>query len=386
MFCFRDEASAAKRTGNNALADPNLLALDLYAAVLDGRPLDGPIAAIAASMGSGMALVQRVDLLDGVEAEGKLASLNIDPQVLADYQAGWIAHDPWLAKAHELSPGVHNLSRLVPAEELVRTAYWNDFLRRRAPTFHGLSLLVQQSDDITGVFAVWRERSAEAFGAGDETLLTQLAPHIRRAFLAESRLAAASGGVAALDAVRQGVAVVGADGRLVHANAALEAMAEAADGLALGRHRLTVARPMQAALDRALGLALAAAAGEGAVAGAGWRLSIPRPSGETPWQVEVLPLRAGGQGAFAGWSGAVVLVTDAQARRPPSELTLMQTFGLTPAEAALASSLARGQTLAEHAQRRRIGMPTARTHLARVFDKTGCRRQADLVARLAALG
>ncbi len=108
---------------------------------------------------------------------------------------------------------VHNFSCLVLPVELLGTAFWNEFLVRRAPTFHGLSLLVEQPDEVIGVFTVWRQRGAEAFDGRCEAWLRQLESHLRRAFIAESRLAAASQSIGALDALRQGIAIVRPDGR-----------------------------------------------------------------------------------------------------------------------------------------------------------------------------
>jgi DNA-binding CsgD family transcriptional regulator len=59
-------------------------------------------------------------------------------------------------------------------------------------------------------------------------------------------------------------------------------------------------------------------------------------------------------------------------------------FDLTEAEAKLALGLASGLSLAEVAQGQGIRMTTARTHLARVFSKTGTRQQSQVAALLRA--
>ncbi len=58
-------------------------------------------------------------------------------------------------------------------------------------------------------------------------------------------------------------------------------------------------------------------------------------------------------------------------------------FGLSGSEARVFDLIAQGLTPAETAGRLGIGVSTVRTHLLRIYDKTGVRRQADLV-RLAA--
>ncbi len=143
---------------------------------------------------------------------------------------------------------------------------------------------------------------------------------------------------------------------------------------------LALEPPARRALDGLVSLALTAATGAPhalAALGRHGRLGVARPSGASPWMIDVVPR--------TGEAGVAILVTDTQARRAPAEDALARGFGLTPAKAPLAASLAAGSSLAEHARKRRIAMPTARTHLAHVFEKTGCRRQAELVAVLLAL-
>lgn len=57
-------------------------------------------------------------------------------------------------------------------------------------------------------------------------------------------------------------------------------------------------------------------------------------------------------------------------------------FGLTASEAALAIFLADGGTLTGFAEARRVSQNTVRNQLRQVFDKTGVRRQAELVHAL----
>jgi DNA-binding CsgD family transcriptional regulator len=69
---------------------------------------------------------------------------------------------------------------------------------------------------------------------------------------------------------------------------------------------------------------------------------------------------------------------------PPIE-ALVQVFDLSPAEARLAQKLARGKSLEEASQSLEIKLNTARSQLSAIFQKTGTRRQARLVALLSRL-
>ena len=57
----------------------------------------------------------------------------------------------------------------------------------------------------------------------------------------------------------------------------------------------------------------------------------------------------------------------------------MRRYAITPAESRVMMLIVQGMTIAETADVLGISLPTAKTHLARLFDKTGTSRQADLV-------
>lgn len=57
-------------------------------------------------------------------------------------------------------------------------------------------------------------------------------------------------------------------------------------------------------------------------------------------------------------------------------------FDLTPAEARVARSLASGKTVEDIASDGGVSLNTVRTHVRGVLAKTGCDRQAEVVALL----
>lgn len=66
---------------------------------------------------------------------------------------------------------------------------------------------------------------------------------------------------------------------------------------------------------------------------------------------------------------------------PPVEL-VQSLFDLTPAEARVARSLSAGETVDEIASTGGVSLNTIRTQVRGVLEKTGCRRQAEVVALL----
>lgn len=78
---------------------------------------------------------------------------------------------------------------------------------------------------------------------------------------------------------------------------------------------------------------------------------------------------------------AIVLAIDPDVHQLSSGL-LMQLFDLTPAEADIARALAHGDALEDIAAALDISPHTVKTHLQKLFRKTGTCRQGELVAML----
>ena len=76
---------------------------------------------------------------------------------------------------------------------------------------------------------------------------------------------------------------------------------------------------------------------------------------------------------------AILFITDPEHAAAVRSEWLSQDFGLTQAEAAFAAEISKGDGLQATAGRLGVSLATVRTHLAHVFDKTGARRQAELV-------
>ncbi len=179
---------------------------------------------------------------------------------------------------------------------------------------------------------------------------------------------------------------VDAEGRMLIANAAgRAALAAPGSGLALdpaGR----VALSGGPAPGRALRLLLArAAAGEPGEGGLPLGL-IAVPRAEAP-AVHIAVHAAGVPAPPAGLV-ALLAVSDPEARptaHGPMLALLREAYGLTAAEAEVALRTAEGEGLPAVAAARGIAPSTARSHLRRVFEKTGTHRQAQLARLIAQL-
>jgi len=80
-----------------------------------------------------------------------------------------------------------------------------------------------------------------------------------------------------------------------------------------------------------------------------------------------------------------VFVIDPESFSDPTPPLLQRQFGLTPAEAEIACEIVKGEGLVTCARRMGISRATASSHLQRIFEKTGTKRQAQLVRAILAL-
>ncbi|MFB9264638.1 helix-turn-helix transcriptional regulator [Bradyrhizobium erythrophlei] len=113
------------------------------------------------------------------------------------------------------------------------------------------------------------------------------------------------------------------------------------------------------------------------------RLVINRVS-RRPIVIEAIPRRSG-SGSLPCDVGLLLLLTDLDEAPVISRASLMEVFGLTPAQAQVASLLVKGKSLEDIAREMNISSGTARNHLKAVFARTATRRQGELVSLLSRL-
>lgn len=95
----------------------------------------------------------------------------------------------------------------------------------------------------------------------------------------------------------------------------------------------------------------------------------------------IVPIRGSSRDIFVRCAGVLVMMPVTIPQAPPVEL-VQSLFDLTPAEARVARSLTEGETVETIASRGGVSRNTVRTQLRGVLEKTGCSRQAEVVALL----
>lgn len=249
-----------------------------------------------------------------------------------------------------------------------------------------LSAPIEKQGQWAALFGVFRHESQ---GMADDAMrhrMRLLVPHVRRAVLIgkviETGTSQAASFSATLDGLAAGLFLVDGHGRIVHANAAAETLVGEAAAVTAREGRLVpIDRAAAAALMDALA---AAAAGDTSLGLRG--ISVPMEGRDGAHYVaHVLPLTSGARRSTGAHyaATAAVFVHRATLHTPAAPEIIAKTFGLTLSELRVMLTIAQVGGVAETAATLGIGEATVKTHLQRVFAKTGTSRQADLVRLMA---
>ena len=115
------------------------------------------------------------------------------------------------------------------------------------------------------------------------------------------------------------------------------------------------------------------------LSGDGCVRSFPVRSAGATLVAHVIPVRLSARDIFARSIAVLALTPLGLPQAPPIEL-VQSLFDLTPAEARVARDLASGMAVEAIAADAGVSSNTIRTHVRGIFEKTGCTRQAEVVA------
>ena len=249
-----------------------------------------------------------------------------------------------------------------------------------------LSAVVDRTTVSAAIFGVFRH---ERNGVVDDQARRQMrliAPHIRRAVLIgrmfEFKAAEVATFVDTLDGLSAGMYLVDAAGRLIHANAAGHALLGASDILSSVGGRLVAS---DAHIDRALRDVFAAAGqGDAALGTKGIAVPLTGKDGER-YIAHALPLTSGARrrAGVVNTAAAALFVRKATLAVPSAPQAIGSAFKLTPTELRVLLAIVEVGGVPEVATAFGIADTTVRTHVTRLFEKTGTSRQADLVKLVA---
>jgi DNA-binding CsgD family transcriptional regulator/PAS domain-containing protein len=357
---------------------------DIYDAALEPELWAGVLEKAGGFVGgSGASIFSR----DSVRKTGNAYySFGVDPQYEQLYFEKYIKFDPLNAVYLTLAVGdVMSNSRAVAHDEFVESRFYQEWARPQGWVDNVFAALERSPTSIAGFVVFCHERDGIA---DDEARgrLRLLAPHLRRAVLIgrviDLKVIEAATFADAIDSVGAGVFLVDASARVVHANTAGQAMLAAGDFLRLAGDRLAAGDP---GIDQSLrDVLIAAGNGDAAIGIKGIALPLIARDGER-YVAHVLSLRSGARRrAGIATSAAAVLTVHRTALEIPSPPeAIARAYELTPTELRVLLAIVEIGGAPEVAEALGIGDSTVRTHLARLYEKTDTKRQADLVKLVA---
>jgi DNA-binding CsgD family transcriptional regulator len=312
-------------------------------------------------------------------------TFGVDPHYVQLYNETHSRCDP-VATLPSFGVGqIVSIPDLVPYDEFRRERFFQEWMRPQGLVDAANSVLEKSSSSCSFITIL----RSEASGIVDDEMQRRMAlvvPHVRRAVLIgkamEFKETEAAIFAEMLDSLSAGLFLIAADGRIVHANAAGHRMLDARDILRslhgrLGTHDRQVDKALQeifAASDN----------GDAGVGVKGIALPLTAHDGER-YVAHVLPLTSGERrrAAKAYTATAVMFVCRATMQGPPVPEVISKLYSLTPTELRVLLAIVEVGGIPEVATAFGVADSTIRTHVGRLFDKTGVGRQADLVKLVA---
>jgi DNA-binding CsgD family transcriptional regulator len=335
--------------------------------------------------GAGSALVSH----DVASRKGRFYfSWGDDPHYTKLYFEKYVKLNPILVSAFLLKVGeVRSSSDIIPIEEFRTTRFYKEWAK---PAGYGDVTVgvIEKSATVVTKIATSHQDCLSPAGPEVRRRMELLVPHIRRAVaignVIEMHKIDAEVLGDAVDALSAGVFLIRNDSRVIRANACGKEMLANGDMLRLDGETLTI--PGDAAACHALRKAVVEAA-EGSVVVNPRGLAIPLVTRNGDRYVaHILPLTSGNRrkAALSCRAGAAVFVHKAAVDGLLPLEAVAQQFELSTAELrVLVALIDAGCSVPDIAPVLGLSEPTVKTHLRRLFEKTGTKRQADLVKLVA---
>jgi DNA-binding CsgD family transcriptional regulator len=305
-----------------------------------------------------------------------------DPEFTRIYIERYVQLDPFTTGQFFFDVGEPVcLADIMSHSEFMASRFYNEWVKPQR-WIDALGVTLEKSAITYAGFSVIRHEDDGVVDDQTRHRAKLIAPHIRRAVfigkVIDLKKVEAASLADTLDGLADAMLLVDAGGRIVHANAAGHAfLAQGTVIRAVGGKLAAI----DAQADRALHDIFANAE---ARAAAGAALQLAAADG-TRYVAHVLPLTAGARKkAGTAYSAvAAVFVRKTALDLPHPIETIATTFKLTPAEMRVLMMIVQVGGIPEVAPVLGISETTVKTHLQRVFAKTGTSRQADLVKLVA---
>jgi DNA-binding CsgD family transcriptional regulator len=378
----KESQPSAQPEDNQKLSD---LIGDIYDAALDQSLWLGVIERAAHFVGGvGAALFSK-------DAAGQLGDVyydvGVDPHYRQLYFDKYIGHDPATTTQFFAEIGEPCATEdLMPYAEFAKTRFYREWVQPQGLVDFATAVLDKSATSVA-MFGVFRHERDGVVDDETRRRMRLIVPHIRRAVLIGRMFDLKAAEVATfaeiLDGLSAGMCLVAADGRLVHANVAAQAIIAAGDALRVVGGRLVAS---DTRIDQTLREVFAASShGDAALGIKGISVPLTGKDGER-YVAHALPLTSGARrsAGIAYTAAAALFIRKAAMFVPSPPEVIGKAFRLTPTELRVLLAIVELGGVAKVGAALGISDSTVKTHLGRVFEKTGATRQADLVKIVAA--
>lgn len=356
---------------DNPVAD--LIAL-VYETVFDDELWPQVLLRLAGLAGAD---VPALGFFDPVTRQATAIAPRTDPADLLRFSNDWAGRTSLFTDLSGVAVGdVVSMQDLLPLSALKQSAVFNELLRPMGLGSAALLANVAEPGSAQAVLGLYRAAPVqdEPFEHEPRELVTLLARHIARALelRKQTSILHLREHVAfrALEHLRKGIVLLDGAGRIIFENE-------------LGAQMIDTLGPVGGDFHRLLG----PGSRRSLAVGRGENVSLAREGRRSPLKLALLPLKEQRPEGAPAWLDllsptAIGILTDPDLDAAHRCATLQEQYELTPAEAAFALEICKGDGREAAARRRGISVSTAHTHLNRIFEKTGTTRQAELVRLL----
>jgi DNA-binding CsgD family transcriptional regulator len=310
----------------------------------------------------------------------------LDPHYKQLYFDKYVKLDP-LTTGHVFADLEEPISTvdLLPYEEFLETRFHKEWAQPQQLVDFVCAVL-DKSATSAAMFGVFRHERHGLVDDETRRRMRLIVPHIRRAVLIsrtiDLKTAEAATFADVLDGLSAGMFLVDETGRIVHANASGYAMLNERSILRAAGGKLVAT---EANATRTLNeIFLVAHCGDAAVGTKGIAVPLSASDGDH-YVAHVLPLTSGVRRragtSYAAVAALFVHKTALETPSPPEAIAKL--YKLTPSELRVLLAIVQVGGVPESAEALGVGEATVKTHLHRLFGKTGATRQADLVKLVA---
>jgi DNA-binding CsgD family transcriptional regulator/PAS domain-containing protein len=311
--------------------------------------------------------------------------VGLDPAGVALYEKYYGTIDEWRAAALRKLEGEAVFGHeLCSRAELEKTEFYNDFLVKFDSRLYWTMATERGTTRLESIslYQSWKNQSPDP---DNLDLLQFVIPHIQAALRTRRQIVAAETAnrelEEALNCLEQGVVLLDQFGNCLFTNIAAQQILNRREGLSIIKSKIWVNSPTERGRLNAL---IERSCTNDVISSPGGAVAISR-DGKRPLNISFHRFRCENPTAPRR-AVAIAFISDPESRvrTPPSLMTAL--FGFTQAECRLAGLLINGCSLKDAAEQCRVTYETVRSQLKSIFNKTGVRRQTQLMELLITVG